>query len=80
MTYDRRERIPLDEYKALPPKLVGLTKTKALGLLARPGCIFGIAREDGSNNILPAVVQILLNIEKGVVIGTELDGKSYGRW
>jgi len=68
-------------YRAAPEHILGFTKKEALKYLVNNDCLpFGIAKEDGKAHILPAVIQIEMNIEGDRVIGTKLESRSFGRW
>lgn len=68
-------------YKAAPPKLIGMKVADMWKYVKvndlRPTRIH---REDGTNKIVPWDLHIALNIENGIVVGSELDGQSYGKW
>ena len=68
-------------YKEAPAKILGMHKEDAIRYLADNDCSpWNIGCEDGKHNIVPMVVQILLHIEKGIVVGTSLDGVKYGNY
>jgi hypothetical protein len=68
-------------YRQAPQRILGKTKKEALKYLINNDCLpFGIARENGKNMILPEIVQITLNIDKEMVIGTKLESRIFGVW
>lgn len=72
--------IDWQKFNKTPPVLIGMKKKDAISYLNSNNFLFGIASEDGKTNILPMIVMITLNVENGVVVGTGLDSKRWGKW
>jgi len=68
-------------YNEAPAKIVGMPKDEAIRYLSDNDCSpWNISNEDGETKIIPMNVQILLRIEKGIVVGASLDGEIYGNY
>lgn len=70
----------VNAFKLAPTKLIGMSKVDAFAMLSKNEFPFSVGKEDGKGFIRPMDVRIILNIESGVVIGSSLYAKSFGKW
>lgn len=68
-------------YRQAPQHILGMTQKEAVKYLINNDCLpFSVAKENGKDKVTTDQVQILMNVDQGRVVGTQLESRKFGIW